>query len=145
MNFHFDPKDLSPFTRLVIFVLIYLEGVFAGLLGILSSLVRMAWGITWPVLARPVRHVWPAFGWYMEYGEQQPWGAVHFYSANSGKGYPFEICRRSADCYVITWDGWLIELFTSDFADKLLRRWVPTEAELEAAEAQAALLSAERG
>lgn len=138
MNFHYDPKDLSLLARVVIYVLLYLEGALSGLRAIVSSLVRMAWEITWPVTAPLVRRIWPEFGWYREDREWLPWCAAYFYSGNSGRGYPFEICRRSADCYVITWDGWLIEIFTSDFADKLLRRWVPTEAELEAAELLAA-------
>lgn len=138
MNFHYDPKDLSLLARVVIYVLLYLEGVLSGLWAIVSSLVRMTWEITWPVMARPVRRIWPEFGWYKEDKEWLPWCDASYDSKGPGKGHPFEICRRSADWYVITRDGWLIDIFTSDLADRLLRWWVPTEAELEAAERLAA-------
>lgn len=122
MLFTFDLKDLPLLARVAVYVLLYLEGIYAGLRDILSSLVRMAWGITWPV----ARLVWPEFRVRTWDQERDPWCEVSYCRHWASKQSPLVLHRSGVDLYVLTWKEWQINIFTSARVDRLISRWVPS-------------------
>lgn len=122
MLFSFNPKDLPLLARVAAYVFIYLEGILAGLSGILSSLVRMAWTITWPLVGL----IWPGLKARTEDHESDPWCEVSYHRCWPSKESPFALRRIGVDLYVITWRGWQVNIFTSASVDRLISRWVPS-------------------